>query len=74
MKLVRVLRYWNDGALATAIVATATEGMDWAAYIGATPGHYDQEETVRQVEKYGAKLLEEDARHFCPDEPLPYRR
>lgn len=29
--------YWNANGFAVAIVAVVTPGVDWAAYIGATP-------------------------------------
>lgn len=67
-------RYYNANYYATAIVASITEGIDWAAYIGGTDHTVPEEEAVRYVRDYGCKLSEADARHFFPDIKLPYRR
>lgn len=67
-------RYWNTGEYAVAIMAVSTEGVDWAAYIGATPsiGHRE-EDTMTHVCQWGSKLSERDARHFFPNIKEPYR-
>ena len=66
-------RYWNTNGKGITIVAVTTEGIDWAAYIGADDG-WEEEACIKWAADYGAKLLESDARHFFPDIKLPYRR
>ena len=65
-------RYYNCNFYATAIVASVTEGIDWAAYIGADDG-WEEAQCIAWVAKYGAKLSAQDAKHFFPDIKLPYR-
>lgn len=72
-------RYWNPGIdvypnLNICVVASITKEIDWAAYIGADPGAHTEEEALKTVASYGAKLQEKDARHFFPDIDMPYRR
>ncbi len=67
-------RYYNANYYATAIVASITEGIDWAAYIGGADHTLPEEEAVEYVRDRGCKLSEPDARHFFPDIELPYRR
>jgi hypothetical protein len=74
MKKVIEGRYYNTNGFAIAVVAVITEGIDWSAYIGATPSTFKEHETIESVAKYGAKLIEEDARFYFPDIELPYRR
>lgn len=62
MKLIEG-RYWNTDGRGIAIVAAITEGIDWAAYIGADDG-WEEGACVELAAKYGAKLPESDARHF----------
>jgi hypothetical protein len=69
-----VARYYNSNYFATAIVASITEGIDWAAYIGGADYHLAESEAVEYVRDYGDKLSEADARHFFPSIELPYRR
>lgn len=67
-------KYWNTNNFAIAVVARVTAGIDWAAYIAAT--EYDKPEkfTVHFAADHGAKLAEEDARHFFPElKDLRYR-
>ena len=68
-------RYWNANGVAIAIVAVVTEGIDWAAYIGGGCNGMTEHEqdAVEWTAKHGAKLYEEDARHFFPEIELPYR-
>ena len=66
-------RYWNANYFATAIVASITEGIDWAAYIGGADHTLPEEKAVEYVQDYGCKLSEKDARHFFPNIKLPYR-
>lgn len=67
-------RYFNTGSHAIAIMATVTEGIDWAAYIGATDSEgWQEEDTMTYVVRRGNKLDEKDARYFFPDIKLPYR-
>ena len=66
-------RYYNANYFATAIVASITEGIDWAAYIGGADHAISEEEAVKYVRDYGCKLSESDARHFFPNIELPYR-
>ena len=67
-------RYYNANYYATAIVASITEGIDWAAYIGGADPDISEENAVEYVRDCGDKLSESDARHFFPDIKLPYRR
>ncbi len=66
-------RYYNANYYATAIVASITEGIDWAAYIGGADHALPKEQAVEYVRDYGCKLLEKDARYFSPNIKLPYR-
>jgi len=66
-------RYYNANYFATAIVASITEGIDWAAYIGGADYRLPEEEAVEYVRDYGCKLTREDAKYFFPDIELPYR-
>jgi hypothetical protein len=65
-------RYWNTNGKGITIVASITEGIDWAAYIGADNG-WEEEACVKWAAEHGAKLSETDARHFFPDIELRYR-
>jgi len=67
-------RYYNANYYATAIVASITEGIDWAAYIGGADASVPESEAVEFIRDYGCKLSERDARHFFPYINLPYRR
>jgi len=67
-------RYYNANYYATAIVASITEGIDWAAYIGGSAHTLSENEAMLYVKDYGCKLSEKDARHFFPNIELPYRR
>ena len=69
-------RYYNCNGFALAIVASVTqvgELGDWSAYIGADNGQYTEDGTLHFVAERGAKLREEDAKHFFPEITLPYR-
>jgi hypothetical protein len=66
-------RYYNANYYATAIVASITEGIDWAAYIGGADHTLPEFNAVEYVRDYGCKLSEKDARHFFPTIELPYR-
>ena len=66
-------RYYNSNGFGITIMASITEGIDWAAYIGANTG-YSEEDCMRFTLDYGCKLSEEDARHYFPHINLPYRR
>lgn len=68
-----VARYWNANYYAGAIVASITEGIDWAAYIGGADHTWSREAAVEYVRDYGDKLSRDDARHFFPNIELPYR-
>ena len=65
--------YYNANGFAVAIVASITREIDWAAYIGASPGDVKEAETVQAVLKFGCKLSEKDAKHFFSEIELPYR-
>lgn len=66
-------RFWCVNYSNIAIVAVITYSIretpiDWAAYIGALPSEgYSEEDTIEFAFKYGAKLSENDARHFFPN-------
>ena len=65
-------RYWNSNGKGICVMAVVTNGIDWAAYIGADNG-YSEEECQKSTCEYGAKLSENDARYFFPKMELPYR-
>ena len=67
-------RYYNANYYAVAIVASITEEIDWAAYIGAPDYRLPEAEAAKYVRDYGCKLSETDARHYFPDIKLHYRR
>ena len=56
-------RYWNSNGKGIAIVASITENIDWAAYIGADNG-WSEEDCIAWTADYGTKLSREDAEHF----------
>ena len=66
-------RYYNANYYATAIVASITEGIDWAAYIGGADNHCSEKEAIQFVADRGCKLSENDARYYFPAIKLPYR-
>ncbi len=66
-------RYYDSDGFNLAIVATVTEGVDWAAYLGASSSiDYGEDSAVVEAAGYGAKLSEADARYYF-DVDLPYR-
>ena len=71
-KTLRTGRYWNSNGHGIAIVASITDPVDWAAYIGADTGSREKD-CIRYAADYGDKLSEKDARHFFPKIKLPYR-
>ncbi len=72
MNDIREARYWNFGGRGVSIVASITEGIDWAAYIGVDDG-WSEEACIKYAAEYGAKLSKSDALHFFPNIELPYR-
>ena len=66
-------RYWNPQGQNICVVAIITRDIDWAAYIGACPSAYTEEDALGFVSSKGAKLSEKDARYFFPKIELPYR-
>ncbi|KKN76873.1 hypothetical protein LCGC14_0365240 [marine sediment metagenome] len=73
MKFKQEARYWNTNGKGICIMASITEDIDWAVYIGADDG-WSEEQLMKWTIDFGAELLEKDARHFFPDIKLPYRR
>ena len=71
--MIKEGRYWNSNGKGITVAASFTEGIDWAAYIGADNG-WEEENCCKWAAEYGAKLSEADARHFFPGIELPYRR
>jgi len=65
-------RYYNANYFATVIVASITEGIDWAAYIGGADYHLPEKKAAEYISGYGCKLSESDARYYFNIE-LPYR-
>lgn len=65
-------RYWNSNGRGICIVAVITEGIDWAAYIGADTGQRE-DDCIKWAASWGPKLSKEDARYFFPTIDLPYR-
>uniref|UniRef100_A0A6M3L1U6 Uncharacterized protein n=1 Tax=viral metagenome TaxID=1070528 RepID=A0A6M3L1U6_9ZZZZ len=67
-------RFWSCQGNHIGIIASVTEGIDWAAYIGTdAPNSHDEDNTLLFVADWGCKLGESDARHFFPKITLPYR-
>lgn len=68
-------RFWNPQGKQIAVVASVTEDIDWAAYIGTdAPDSWKECDTCVWAAANGAKLSYEDAKHFFPEIELPYRR
>jgi len=67
-------RFYNTNYYVTAIVASITTGIDWAAYIGGAPHDASYEQAYQFVADRGCKLDEGLARFIFPDIELPYRR
>lgn len=73
-KIFREARYYNASDFAISIIAVINEGIDWAAYIGATNSLItSKEETIGFVAKHGCKLTKKDAKYYFPDIELRYR-
>jgi len=66
-------RYWNPGNANICVIASVTKGIDWAAYIGANPNAYKEQEALQWALEWGAKLSRQDAEYFFPEIKLPYR-
>jgi hypothetical protein len=66
-------RYYNANYYATVIVASITEGIDWAAYIGGAPDDMDERNAIEFVAQHGCKLSRKDAKYYFPEIELPYR-
>ncbi len=65
-------RYFSTNGYSCAVVARISldhnrTPMEWAGYMGGYAGHVNMQETLEFVADYGAKLSEEDARHFFPE-------
>ena len=80
VKSSETARYYNCNGMELAIVASITHDVNWAAYIGSTHGCQTEKETVDWVLQHGAKLSEQDARHYFNGkvyteifDKLPYR-
>jgi len=73
-KIFKEARFYNASDFAISIVAVINEGIDWAAYIGATNFLItSEEETIGFVAKHGCKLTKRDATYYFPDIGLRYR-
>ena len=71
-RAVKEARYWNFNGHGVCIIAVITEGIDWAAYIGADDG-FSEADCIKFTIDFGAKLSSQDALHFFPEIELPYR-
>ena len=65
-------RYFNSNGYGCAVVASVGVEGAWSAYMGGCSPE-SEEEGLRSVADFGAKLSEKDARHFFPAIKLPYR-
>ena len=66
-------RYWNTNGYPCAVIASIGVEGAWAAYIGGCDPQ-NEDEGLKFVAAYGAKLSEKDARHFFPElAEMPYR-
>lgn len=66
-------RYWNPQGQNICVVAVITKGIDWAAYIGASPDTPSEKVALQNVSDWGVKLGEKDAGYFFPEVKLSYR-
>ena len=67
-------RYWNSNGYGCAVVASIGREGAWSAYIGGCDPQ-SEEEGLDSVARHGAKLSEQDARHFFPAlNNLAYRK
>ncbi len=71
-KHIKQARYYNANEVGISIVASITEGIDWAAYIGGDDG-FSEAHCIEWTAQKGVKLQESDARHYFPDMALRYR-
>ncbi len=63
--------YWNCNGQATAIVAKEGTVADWAAYIGGMESrNTSEEDCVRWVCRFGAKLSRNQAHRWFPQLPI----
>jgi len=70
-ELLREGFYVNANGYAVAVVAVVRPFVDWTAYVGGCNLTQHEEDAVRWIARYGAKLPYEHAHHFFPD--LPWR-
>jgi len=61
--------YWNVGGVGIVIMAREGFADDWAAYIGALPGHATEAEAIAHTAAHGAKLVPEQAQRWFPKLP-----
>ena len=61
--------YWNVAGCGIVIMAREGFADDWAAYIGALPGHYTEQEAIAHTAAHGAKLVPEQAARWFPKLP-----
>jgi len=59
-------RYWNSNGIGIAIVAIRGHVEDWAAYIGAEPIGWAEQDAVNAASECGEKLGEKLARAIFP--------
>ena len=61
--------YWNVNGCGIVIIAREGYADDWAAYIGALPGHHTEQEAIAHVAASGAKLSRVQAARWFPHLP-----
>lgn len=64
-------RYYNCNGYGAAIVASVTEGIDWAAYAGGVDLDISEDLAMAIVAANGDKLSYNDAVHFFPSDIYP---
>jgi len=66
-------RYWNSNGIGIAIVAIRGYAGDWAAYIGAEPLGWAEQDAVDKAAECGEKLSEALAQAIFPTIESHYR-
>ena len=61
--------YWNTDGVGIVILAREGYADDWAAYIGALPGHHTEQEAIAHAAARGAKLSRAQAELWFPHLP-----
>ena len=66
---VLAYNYWNVDGVGIVLLAREGRADDWAAYIGALPGHRTEQDAIALTAAYGATLSREQATRWFPKLP-----